>query len=75
MGHTPIPRVPRPSRPPDRESFHLGRARDAYVHGEITLERFEALAAHVLAGGHLSQALEPRGGDGPPVDAGNRSTA
>lgn len=56
MGHNPIP----PARPPDRESFHLGRARAAYIAGDITIERFEELAAHVLAGGYLSRELEPR---------------
>jgi hypothetical protein len=56
MGHTPIPpRLP----PPTRESFHLGRARSAYVEGRITVDRFEELADHVLRGGHLSRDLQP----------------
>lgn len=59
MGRTPIPRVPPPVRPPDRESFHLGRARDAYLLNEITLERFEELASCVLRGGYLTERLEP----------------
>lgn len=56
VGHNPIP----PRQPPTRESFHLGRARAAYIEGSIDVERFEVLAAHVLAGGYLSQDLEPR---------------
>jgi len=58
VGHNPIP----PYRPVvvDRETFHLGRAREAYARGAISLERFEALADHVLAGGYLSHRLEPR---------------
>lgn len=73
MGHTPPPRV---MPAPDRESFHLGRAKAAYVAGEIDLDRLEHLVEHVLAGGHLSQALEPRDGPGrtPPTDPSNRST-
>lgn len=74
VGHNPIP--PRPA--PTREDFHLGRARAAYLAGDIDLDRFEELAGHVLSGGHLSQALEPRGGPGkppPPTDVGNRSTS
>lgn len=50
MGHTPLPkRMPQP----DRESFHLAVAREAYARGDLTLEEFEESAAHVLAGGHL----------------------
>lgn len=56
MGHNPIP----PRRAPDRESFHLGRARAAYIDGSISLERFDVLMRHVLDGGYLSQNLEPR---------------
>lgn len=55
MGHRP-PQALGP--PPDRESFHLGRARAAYVEGRIELERFELLAAHVLRGGCLTQDLQ-----------------
>lgn len=55
MGHTPIVKWP----PPDRESFHLHRAKEAYVHGRVTLERFEELVACVLGGGHLSERLDP----------------
>lgn len=39
---------------PDRESFHLGMARLAYIEGAIDVEELEASVAHVLAGGTLN---------------------
>lgn len=54
MGLTPIP--PR-STPPTRESFHLGRAKAAYVANHLSLERFETLVEHVLKGGVLPEYL------------------
>jgi hypothetical protein len=56
MGRTPIPIV----IAPDRESFHIGRARNAYLAGQIDVYTFEELVWHVLSGGHLSQDLMPR---------------
>ena len=40
---------------PDRETFHIGMARLAYIKGSIDVEEFEASVAHVLAGGTLNQ--------------------
>ena len=40
---------------PDRERFHIGMARLAYIEGAIDVEEFEASVAHVLAGGTLDQ--------------------
>jgi hypothetical protein len=45
---------------PTAESFHLGRARQAYIDGAIDLDRFEELVEVVLVGGYLSQDFEPR---------------
>lgn len=45
---------PQPGPPPDRESFHLGMARSAYLNGELTIEEFERSVEHVLRGGHLN---------------------
>ena len=39
---------------PDRETFHLGMARLAYVAGAIDVEEFERSVAHVLDGGTLN---------------------
>jgi len=39
---------------PDRESFHIGVARLAYIEGAIDVEEFEGNVAHVLAGGTLN---------------------
>lgn len=55
MGHNPIP----PRRPVTRESFHLGRLREAYARGEVTRLQLEQGIDHVLAGGHLSEDLRP----------------
>lgn len=38
---------------PDRESFHIGMARLAYIEGSISLDEFEISVAHVLCGGTL----------------------
>jgi hypothetical protein len=40
---------------PDRESFHIGMARLAYIEGAIDVEEFEASVAHVLDGGTLDE--------------------
>lgn len=39
---------------PDRESFHIGMARLAYIEGAIDVGEFESNVAHVLAGGTLN---------------------
>jgi hypothetical protein len=57
MGHRP----PKRRVPPDRESFHLGMAREAYVRGSISVERFEECVEHVLRGGHLPGRIEETG--------------
>ena len=49
-----VPPMPEPTR----ESFHLGRARAAYVRGDIDADEFERLAHHVIVErGHLTQDL------------------
>ena len=50
MGRTPIPRIPPPV---DDEAYYLSAARDAYVAGEIDLDRFEELVEHIIQGGWL----------------------
>lgn len=40
--------------PPDRESFHLGTAKLAYMHNQLTLEELEQSIEHVLRGGTLT---------------------
>lgn len=42
----------------DGERFHLGRARDAFVHGQIDVDEFERAVEHVLRGGYLGEHLE-----------------
>lgn len=46
-------RVPAHGAPPSRESFHLGRAKRAYIDGLLTLEKLEGSVEHVLRGGTL----------------------
>lgn len=53
MGNNPIP----PAVKPTRESFHLGRARSAYIDGTIDLARFCECVDIVLDGGTLPQDL------------------
>lgn len=44
---------------PDRESFHIGMARLAYVAGKISLDDFECAIEQVLAGGTLDKDGRP----------------
>lgn len=67
--------IGRAPTPQDRESFHLGRAKSAYVAGMIDVDRLEELVGHVLAGGWLTENLEPSTPrPAPPVDAGVTAT-
>lgn len=40
---------------PNRETFHIGMARHAYLEGRIDIEAFERSVEHVLGGGTLDQ--------------------
>lgn len=58
MGHNPRPVTA--YRTPDRESFHLGIAKSAYVHDRLTVDEYERSVEHVLAGGTLDPYGEPK---------------